>query len=211
MRRLNRPARAWLSSERKSCSPASRSLAWAFASAISFSVSAFSFCRASAIAAVSASVARIRPHTAAMIPTTNANMMRPAARTGPRCRRTIFLSRYRLDGGRASTGSSFRYRCTSAAIAEAVSYRRLRSFSSDFITIQSSSPWNNWLNRPGSLRRLADTVAASSPMVLMRVLGRGGSSSRMMRRISSNATVRSRSCSQGVVLVSNSYSRMPSE
>jgi len=45
---------------------------------------------------------------------------------------------------------------------------------------------------------------------LSRVLGFGGSSSRMIRRISSNAAVRSASWSNGVVPVSNSYSRTPS-
>jgi hypothetical protein len=47
--------------------------------------------------------------------------------------------------------------------------------------------------------------------VLRRVLGLTGSSSRMIRRISSKAAVRSRSLSNGVVPVSNSYSSTPSE
>jgi hypothetical protein len=45
----------------------------------------------------------------------------------------------------------------------------------------------------------------------MRVLGFGGSSSRMMRRISSKPACFSRSLSKGVVPVSSSYNSTPSE
>jgi hypothetical protein len=48
-------------------------------------------------------------------------------------------------------------------------------------------------------------------IVLRRVLWRGGSSSRMIRRTSSCAAVRSCSRSNGVVPVSSSYSSTPSE
>ena len=47
--------------------------------------------------------------------------------------------------------------------------------------------------------------------VLKRVLGFGGSSSRIIRNISSNAAERRRSRSNGVSPVSNSYSTTPSE
>ena len=52
-------------------------------------------------------------------------------------------------------------------------------------------------------------LRACSPIVLNRVLGRGGSSSRMIRRTSSNAACFSRSLSNGVVPVSSSYSSTP--
>ena len=56
----------------------------------------------------------------------------------------------------------------------------------------------------GSACRLAETVVSVSPSVLSRVLGLGGSSSRMIRRISSNAACWSVSGSNGVVPVSSS-------
>ena len=59
--------------------------------------------------------------------------------------------------------------------------------------------------------RLADTAVSVAPRAVSRVLGRGGSSSLMMRRISSNAASRNRSPSNGVVPVSSSYSSTPSE
>jgi hypothetical protein len=61
----------------------------------------------------------------------------------------------------------------------------LRSFSNAFITIQSSSPRKSRLNCFGSLFRCVETLVAACPSVLIRVLGLGGSSSRMIRRISS--------------------------
>ena len=64
-----------------------------------------------------------------------------------------------------------------------------RSFSSAFITIQSSSPRTDGPSCRGSACRLAETVVSVSPSVLSRVLGVGGSSSRMIRRISSKAAL----------------------
>ena len=46
--------------------------------------------------------------------TTTPAATRPAAMTGPRCRRANFRTRYAPDGGHACTGSSARYRSTSA-------------------------------------------------------------------------------------------------
>ena len=89
------------------------------------------------------------------------------------------------------------------ASALAVSYRRLRSFSRHFITIQSSSPLTSLLKRAGSVCRLA-AIDGSASLELSRVLGRGGSSSPMIRRISSNAAARSRSFSSGVLPANSS-------
>ena len=60
--------------------------------------------------------------------------------TSGRWRRTHFAAWRASVGGRAWTGSSSRYLCTSAAKALADAYRRSRSLSSAFITIQSRSP-----------------------------------------------------------------------
>jgi hypothetical protein len=62
-----------------------------------------------------------------------------------------------------------------------------------------------------SIFRSADTPANAPPIVLIRVLGFGGSSSRMIRRTSSIAARPSRPLSNGVVPVSNSYNSTPSE
>src|SRR5262249_49745571 len=56
----------------------------------------------------------------------------------------------------------------------------------------------------------AEMVANASPDRLKRVLGLGGSSSRMVRNSSSSAVCFSRSCSSGVLPVSSSYSSTPS-
>jgi len=77
-------------------------------SAVSLSLRAFSFCLASRRATVSASMARIRPQVAAIMPATSVTRMSEAATTAPRCRRTVFRSRYQVEGGQASTGSLFR-------------------------------------------------------------------------------------------------------
>ena len=69
-------------------------------------------------------------------------------------------NRYHADGGQASTGWSVRYRITSAAKSLAVSYRRWRSFSSAFITIQSSSPRTARAQLRGSALRCAETVVS---------------------------------------------------
>ena len=66
----------------------------------------------------------------------------------------------------------------------AVSYRRVRSFSSAFITIQSRSPRTSLASRAGSVPRCAAIDASASLESLSRVLGLGGSSSRIRRRIS---------------------------
>ena len=77
------------------------------------------------------------------------------------------------------------------------------------MTIQSSSPRTSPASLPGSVPRLAETAVSVAPSEVSRVLGRGGSSSRMIRRISSNAALRNRSRSNGVVPVSSSYSSTP--
>ena len=68
----------------------------------------------------------------------------------------------------------------------AVSYRRVAVLLQAFITIQSSSPRSELAQlaagRSGGWPRRSSSVA---PSVLSRVLGLGGSSSRMIRRISS--------------------------
>ena len=79
------------------------------------------------------------PQVVPMMPPTKTNNSRIADRTGPRFLWISFRSRYALDGGRAMTGSLFRCRLRSIARPLAVSYRRVRSFSRHFITIQSRS------------------------------------------------------------------------
>ncbi len=85
----------------------------------------------------------------------------------------------------------------------AVSYRRAGSFSSAFITIQSRSPRTSFASRAGSVPRDAaiDAVSWVGPS---RVLGFGGSSSRIRRNTSVNAASRIRCRSSGVRPVSNS-------
>ena len=87
----------------------------------------------------------------------------------------------------------------------------MRSFSSAFITIQSSSPRTSLVSLAGSVCRCAAIDGSESFDSLSRVLGFGGSSSRMIRRISSYAACLNRSLSNGVVPVSSSYSSTPSE
>ena len=72
------------------------------------------------------------------------------------------------------------------------------------MTIQSSSPRTNLVSLAGSVLRCAEIVGNLSPEALSRVLGRGGSSSRIIRSISVNAALRSRCRSSGVVPVSSS-------
>ncbi|MBY0461371.1 MAG: hypothetical protein K2V38_28980, partial [Gemmataceae bacterium] len=57
----------------------------------------------------------------------------------------------------------------------------------------------------------AAATFASVPLVLIRMLGFGGSSSLMSRTTSPNAAVRNRCRSSGVEPVSSSYSSTPSE
>ena len=85
----------------------------------------------------------------------------------------------------------------------AVSYRRVRSFSRHFITIQSTSPRTSFDSRAGSVFRAA-AILGRSPELESRTLGRGGSSSLISRTISPRAASRSRCFSSGVVPVSSS-------
>ena len=58
---------------------------------------------------------------------------------------------------------------------------------------------------------LGHSGRAALPIVLMRVLGRGGSSSRIKRRTSSSPASLNCSRLNGVLPVSNSYKSTPSE
>jgi len=87
----------------------------------------------------------------------------------------------------------------------------LRSFSNVFITIQSSSPRTSFVSLAGSVWRLAEIDASASPESLSRVLGLGGSSSLIMRRISAYAASFIRFRSSGVLPVSSSYRSTPRE
>ena len=135
----------------------------------------------------------------------------PPAKTATRFRRTNFLNRYPAPGGAATTASPERYRRMSAPSPLAVSYRRCRSFSNAFITIQSISPRINRDSFAGSVFRCAARLASDACDCVIRVLGLGGSSSRMMRRISSYAAVLNCSFVNGVVPVRSSYRSTPSE
>ena len=123
---------------------------------------------------------------------------------------TNFVNRYIVDGGHASTASSLRYRSRSSANVVTESYRRPRSFSSAFITIQSSSPRTRTLNFFGSVPRLT-AVSGNVSLLLSLILIRGGSSSRIIRSNSSIAADRRRVLSNGVSPVSSSYSSTPNE
>ena len=92
----------------------------------------------------------------------------------------------------------------------AVSYRRVRSFSIAFITIQSSSPRTSFVSLAGSVLRCAATDGSRSRDSESRVLGLGGSSSRIRLKISSYPACRSRARSSGVEPVRSSYSITPS-
>ena len=69
-----------------------------------------------------------------------------------RCLRANLRSRYGRRRARLH-GSPSRYRWMSRAKPLAVSYRRVRFFSSAFITIQSSSPRTSFASRAGSVCR----------------------------------------------------------
>ena len=86
----------------------------------------------------------------------------------------------------------------------AVSYRRVRSFSRHFIAIQSSSPRISLASFAGSVLRCAEIDGSAAREPLSRVLGRGGSSSLIRRRISAYPASRSDIRSSGVVPVNNS-------
>jgi len=75
------------------------------------------------------------------------------------------------------------YRWTSIASPLAVSYLRVRSFSIARITIQSSSPSSILPSFAGSIRRRAAIALSESARVRNLVLGRSGSTSRMIRCI----------------------------
>ena len=72
----------------------------------------------------------------------------------------------------------------SRASPPAVSYRRVRSFSSAFIAIQSSSLRTSFDSRAGSTPRRAAIDGSRSPEPESRVDGLGGSSS-LIRRTTS--------------------------
>ena len=99
----------------------------------------------------------------------------------------------------------------SSAKLVAVWYRRVRSLSIAFITIRSMSPASSERRRLGSIARCCAAVVISMPAVLSRVLGFGGSTSRMMRRISSIPALKSVLSLNGLSPVTVSYSRTPSE
>ena len=88
-------------------------------------------------------------------------------------------------------------------MALAVSYRRPRSFSRHFITIQSNSPRTSPLNSLGPRPRFA-AILGNSSAVESRVLGRGGSSSRITRRTSKSAASFTRFLVNGVEPVNSS-------
>ena len=95
---------------------------------------------------------------------------------------------------------------------EADAYRRVRSFSSAFIVIQSRSPRSSVLSvRTSVCRRRAVSDERSLPSVLNRVLGRDGSSSRILRRMPSRPPSLSSFDSNGNTPAISSYSITPSE
>ena len=112
----------------------------------------------------------------------------PAAASIALFRRANLRNRYPADGGQAShrlVGQVALRRPSARPLA--VSYRRFRSFSRAFITIQSSSPRTSRVSLAGSICRWAAIAGRRSFESLSRVLGRGGSSSRITRSTSSRA------------------------
>jgi hypothetical protein len=100
----------------------------------------------------------------------------------------------------------------SAPNSDAESYRRARSFSSDFITIQSRSLRSSSLSARRLIFRSAasfDVFSTSSRLSL--VLGVAGSSSRIRLRISSKAAFERDSQGSGRSPTRSSYSTTPSE
>ena len=79
------------------------------------------------------------------------------------------------------------------------------------MTIQSRSPRSCFTSPWLSVRRRAAATCDASPRLETRVLGRGGSSSRMRRRISSNPAPRSSDGSKGCAPAKTSYRTTPSE
>lgn len=97
-------------------------------------------------------------------------------------RRCGLVVQWGIVGPVAGDGSKFFDSGT--ARPTAVSYRRFRSFSIAFITIQSRSP-STWLfNFSGEIFRCLAMIVNLSPDVLSLVLGFSGSSSRISRCIS---------------------------
>src|SRR5207249_2336876 len=116
-----------------------------------------------------------------------------------------FLEAIEVAWWRAATGSLLRWRRMSIAKPLVVSYRRVRSFSRHFITIQSRSPRTRLISLGGSdWRCLATVVSSSFVSAVRRVEGRSGSFSRMMRRISSSPAFSNSLASNGVFPVNSS-------
>ena len=163
-------------------------------------------------ASASACFARTACREAATAAAASTTRNPAATATAARCFRANFRSRYPADGGHASTGSSARYRWTSRASPLAVSYRRVAvllqalhhdpvQLAADQLRQLAPAP----VLPPGGDRRQRRRLPIS------RVLGLGGSSSRISRSISARPAARSRFRSSGVVPVSSSYSSTPSE
>ncbi len=77
------------------------------------------------------------------------------------------------------------------------------------MTIQSNSPLTSFVSLAGSVCRRAEMEGRESFDSDSRVLGLGGSSSRMIRSTSSKAAWENRLRSNGVVPVSSSYNSTP--
>jgi hypothetical protein len=170
-------------------------------------------CDASATRALSAARCCRRaftsPTVVPTIPSTSAASTSPAATIVPRLRRTNLLARYAVLGGAAEIASPARYRRMSRAIALAESYRRERSFSIAFITIQSSSPRTVVASRRVSPRAGAGAWNVPPAICVSLALGAGGSTSRMIRCTSAYEPDRSTLLENGVVPVRSSYSITP--
>ena len=100
-----------------------------------------------------------------MVPSNTMTAAAAVVSAARRLRRMNLRSLYSGEGGEASTGLWSRYRWTSSARSFAVSYRRVRSFSIAFMTIQSRSPLISVDSRRGSVLRCWATVVAVSPSV----------------------------------------------
>ena len=163
-------------------------------------------------ASPSAFVARIASQVLTAVPATSAVATTAAVASATRFRRPNFRSRYQADGGPASTGSWLRWRRRSAASAvgrlvppRPVLLQRTSSRSSPARRAPASPAW------PARCAAAPRSTAASPRTSLSRVLGLGGSSSRIVRRISVERRRASAARgSSGVVPVSSSYSSTPS-
>lgn len=92
----------------------------------------------------------------------------------------------------------------SAANASADSYRRARSFSIDFSTIQSSSPRSDDARRFTSMLRESASDGSASRDSVIFADGGGASTSPIIRRMSDSTARWNVSVSYGVVPVSSS-------